>query len=261
MATEPHGPHTADKDTTANTNTPDFLQHISKLTKELGVPDGALLSLISDNDWSAIIKSHALIEGAMTLLLTSALDEAALSPAFSRLPLGEDITGKLAFAKALGLLQPKERRFIKRLSELRNMLAHDPHHLGFTLKAYVEGMDKNQFKTFQDTLMFGVAPDQQDKVRERIRTNTRSAFHVTVLYFLSELLRRIHLVRVCAYLTPTERRRVFEAIGTEGRNVFIMDGAVILISEANPVPPIAVFYPQHHRDCAVFEPPRVDPVT
>jgi hypothetical protein len=229
-----------------------FLRHISQLTNELGAPEGALMSLLTDNDWSMIIKSHALIEGAMTLLLTSALTETSLSPAFSRLPLSEDITGTLAFAKALGLLRPSERRFIKRLSELRNMLAHDPRHLAFTLKQYVSGMDKNKLTAFQDAVVFAVAPERREEERAALVTKPRRVFEVTVLFFLSELLERIQHVRIAAYLTPTERRRVFEALGTEGLIVAVINRAVVIVAGDDRTTPLAVFTPQHHRDCAIF---------
>jgi len=63
---------------------------------------------------------HALMEAAVTHLLAERLGDAKLEEVFSFTEFANPRSGKLAFAKALGLLESDERRFLQRLAELRN---------------------------------------------------------------------------------------------------------------------------------------------
>ena len=97
------------------------------LEVNLGLKQGFFESLDSDdeNDWSFVIKAHALAEAAVSHLLTEAVKRPELSDLFSRLDMSNKTTGKAAFVKALGLLGEEERRFVSAFSELRNRLVHD----------------------------------------------------------------------------------------------------------------------------------------
>lgn len=129
---------------------------------ELGLPDGFLDRLLFEDDWSFVIKAHALIEGTITHLLTGAVD-ARLGKVFSRLELSGADTGKLVFAESLGLIDSTERNFIRRFSELRNKLVHDVRQVSFTFEAYFATLDKNQLSSFSDAVsaFFASTPDKQ----------------------------------------------------------------------------------------------------
>src|SRR5438034_11277208 len=62
--------------------------------------------------------------------------------------MSRDRVGKVAFASALELLTDYERRFIVKLSELRNRLVHNIANVTFNLKAYVDSLEKNQKAAF-----------------------------------------------------------------------------------------------------------------
>jgi hypothetical protein len=114
-----------------------------ELATRLKAPPGSLVSLVFADDWSSVIRSHALVEGAVTVMLSDVIDE-RLRDTFAKLELGKEDTGKLAFAKALNLLTDADRRFVRMLSSLRNRLAHDMQHLTFTFADHVGKMDKQQ---------------------------------------------------------------------------------------------------------------------
>ena len=120
------------------------------LEQKLGLELGFFNSLDGDdeNDWSFIIKVHALIEAAMSHLLTEHLRRPELGDIFSRLDMSNKSTGKAAFVNALELLEKPERRFISSLSELRNKLVHDVRNVNFDLSDYVESMGKKQQEDF-----------------------------------------------------------------------------------------------------------------
>lgn len=121
---------------------------ISKLEEKLGIEVGFFNKLSDENDWALIIKLHALIESAITELLTGVFNKTSLRDTFSMLELSNKRTGKMAFISALGLLDDAERRYISSLSELRNKLVHNIKNVNYQLHEYVERMDRQQFHQF-----------------------------------------------------------------------------------------------------------------
>lgn len=121
---------------------------VRMMEAELGLPSGFLEGLKEEDDWSFIIKTHALLEAAVSHLLCSALGKDALAEVFSHLELSDKRRGKMAFAAVLDLLRKPDRRFISSLSELRNSLVHDVRNVGFSLSKHVTTMDAKGFSAF-----------------------------------------------------------------------------------------------------------------
>ncbi|WP_297479979.1 hypothetical protein [Ferrovum sp.] len=113
---------------------------ILELESRVGVPKNFFRSLNASDDWSFIIKLHALFEAACTHLLLFHFKEPELTEVFSRLELSNKVTGKIAFLGKIGLLGKENRRFISTLSELRNSLVHDVRNAEFSLPAMVTGL-------------------------------------------------------------------------------------------------------------------------
>lgn len=128
---------------------------VLSLEKALGLPNGFFHKLIEEDDWSFVIKLHALIEAAVTHALVHKTGVEGLLNVFSMVELSKPKTGKLAFAKALGILDRDERRFIRNLSELRNDLVHKITNVAFKFEEYVVGLDAKQRKAFCDAFGYG----------------------------------------------------------------------------------------------------------
>lgn len=111
-----------------------------------------LASLADEDDWSFVIKSHALIEATVTNLITSALGDDRIYLTIERLPLSESQAGKIIFAKQLGVLEKPQIRFIKWYSELRNQLVHKVDNIEFNFLQYWASLDANQKKSWKDTI-------------------------------------------------------------------------------------------------------------
>jgi hypothetical protein len=127
----------------------------------LGIRSGLLTELMTDgDDWSFVIKSHAVIEGAVTHLIVATIRQPQVHDVFARLELSNEATGKLAVAKKLDLLPKPHRRFIRALSELRNQLAHDVRNVDFSFSSYLAQMDAGQRKTF-DTAFGGIFSESE----------------------------------------------------------------------------------------------------
>jgi len=105
-----------------------------RVLKEMKLPATFLLDLYREkNDWSFIIKLHALIEGVSTQLLLSDLSDERLGDVIAHLEMSNTRTGKIAFLKALGLVDRDDRAYIAALSELRNALVHRIENVNFSL--------------------------------------------------------------------------------------------------------------------------------
>lgn len=127
---------------------PDFqvCSGILELESKVGVPENFFRSLTQADDWSFVIKLHALFEAACTHLLLFHFKEPELSEVFSRLELSNKTTGKIAFLAKLGLLGKENRRFLSSLSELRNSLVHDVRNAEFSLKVMVGSLEASEVK-------------------------------------------------------------------------------------------------------------------
>src|SRR5205807_8135781 len=77
---------------------------VHELENQLGLPSEFCNRLLGEDDWSFVIRIHALLEAAITHLLIETLREPRLRPLFSRMELSNFVAGKVAFAEKLELL-------------------------------------------------------------------------------------------------------------------------------------------------------------
>jgi hypothetical protein len=113
-----------------------------------------LMSLLKEDDWSFVIKAHALIEAVVTEAIISHVNEPKLLVSIERIPLSDDQYGKLTIAKDLGLLTKEQRRFIRRISKLRNDLAHKISNISFTFESYINNMDSQGKNSWSETVVW-----------------------------------------------------------------------------------------------------------
>jgi hypothetical protein len=150
------------------------------------LPSGFLSDLDNEDDWSFIIKSHALIEAALSNLLSTIIDS-RLEPIFEQLELSNSRTGKIAFAEALGVLNSKQRMFVRKLSELRNIIVHNIKNINFDLNAYVSSLDKNQRDAFAKAFTY-FAPTLEAATSWRFYAikQPKQAIFIAVILLLNE---------------------------------------------------------------------------
>jgi hypothetical protein len=162
-------------------------RHLVEMEKALAAPEGALTTLPAQDDWSCIIKCHALIEGAVTGMLSAALDQ-RLRHIFNILELGREGTGKLEFAKALDMLTPEQRRFVRELSRIRNLLAHDLRHLAFTIPNYINAMNRDQRRRFITSLCWGLDPKKGDEWFAFVNNNPKAGILSATIRLINHAL-------------------------------------------------------------------------
>ena len=120
------------------------IDDLAALEEAFGLPRNFIENLIKDDDWSLVIKAHALIESACTDMLTNFFGKNELVDIFSHIDMSNKKCGKIAFISALKLLSKPERRFISALSELRNHLVHNASNVNFSLQSYFSSFPKRE---------------------------------------------------------------------------------------------------------------------
>jgi hypothetical protein len=160
----------------------------------IGVEQGFFERLQCEDDWSFIIKLHAVFEAIITHLLTYHFQEEALSDLFARLELSNKTTGKIALMKAIGWMGKDDRRYISSLSELRNALVHDVRNCSFNLKEMVSKYSEKELKAFTVTFspfetgkrlnnekplrFIEISPEKLKRLMERAKGHPK--FHIWV---------------------------------------------------------------------------------
>jgi hypothetical protein len=142
---------------------------LPEIESELQIPRGFLLALQTTDDWSLVVKCHTLVEAAVTHLVITELNEPALHPIIDRMAMGNSGNGKVAFAKALGLLDARELRMLRHLGGLRNALAHDIQYVGASLTSLLAEKSPKEF----DEIAEALAMWQTDEPSEEMRANIR----------------------------------------------------------------------------------------
>jgi hypothetical protein len=157
---------------------------LSELEARIGLPLGFCEGLREEpTDWSFVIKLHALFEAAITQLLVGKLARPELSELVSQMDMGHPRTGKIQMAKALGVLEEEERRFVRYLSMLRNDLVHNVGNVTFTFDDYPKSLDTNKRRELVQAVAW--AKDAPPEVAEYLLKTLRTQFWVMGVYTLS----------------------------------------------------------------------------
>ncbi|MFN7917391.1 MAG: hypothetical protein U0Q55_18745 [Vicinamibacterales bacterium] len=124
------------------------LSHILKLREDF------LADLLLDkDDWSFVVKSHALLEAAVCALLVVHLRKHELDEVLSE---QVEMSARIEMTKALGLTTDADRKAMRALSNLRNRLVHNAKDTNFRFVEHFKNKDVR--RNFSDT--FGHAwPD------------------------------------------------------------------------------------------------------
>lgn len=130
-----------------------IFRDVASLEQRLSLPKGFYVRLLSEDDWSFVIKLNALFEAACAHALTIRLDAPELIDQFARLELADRERGKVKFLSTLKCITEEQAKFLRELAALRNTLAHNVSQVTFTFDKYVSKLDSNQKKKL--TAVFG----------------------------------------------------------------------------------------------------------
>jgi hypothetical protein len=88
---------------------------------------------LKGSDWMLVVMLHAMIETALNAALVLELREPRLEKIISKLDTSDGSRGKVAFAKALGMLEKPSVDFLQALSTLRNFCVHNIRNFQFDI--------------------------------------------------------------------------------------------------------------------------------
>jgi len=113
------------------------------------------------DDWTLIVKLHAMIETALNGALVKELDRTGLGSVIAKLDTSNPSTGKIAFAKTLGIMQRDSAVFLQKLSELRNLCVHDVRNFDFNLIDHLTQIGKEKRNDFLKACRRMVKPEHR----------------------------------------------------------------------------------------------------
>lgn len=158
------------------------------VTKQLGLPDHFVLGLLKEDDWSFIIKTHALLEAAVIRAIENQLCGHSISKFLEQLSMSRC----LDFAKELQAIEPRLLSMIRLVSRIRNDIVHDVTKFSFSFTEYLSNQDKRN--SFQCLFLQGISGtvDIDGKNIERKELLIENP-KLAVIRFLLELLVEVYL--------------------------------------------------------------------
>ncbi len=146
-----------------------------------------LYELWDDDDWAFVIKAQALVEDSLTRSIIRHIGESALSKSVVAMPLNGGDASKLAVAKELGLIDSQQKRFVVKLSELRNCLAHRPDYSNFQFDRYILSFTSDEKKSWKQAIPWFENKSGSGKWGEISITSPKATIHVAVFILVSLL--------------------------------------------------------------------------
>lgn len=140
-------------------------------------------ALFNDSDdWSFLVKVHALMETAVSHVLAHA-GEGRLVPIFERLA-KQRMAAKLDYLKAGGLLDEARIGFVRVIGEMRNDAVHDFRHLSFTFSEYLDKHPTTRDRLVDTAGQFVLVAEAQDATPGIASSNPRALVAVAALFVL-----------------------------------------------------------------------------
>lgn len=123
----------------------DAFEAAKSIAADLGLPEKFVHQLNEgDDDWSFVIKSNALMESVLTLLLTDVFGKPQVRDTLAEI----EISQKIRMCSDLSLFEKEDRAFMRELSKLRNVLVHNVDQIGFSFTEHLKNKDvANNFVT------------------------------------------------------------------------------------------------------------------
>lgn len=128
---------------------------------------------LEQDDWSFIIKIHALLESVVCSMLAAHLSRPALE---DTLAAKVEMEARIEMLKALNLVSDQQRKMMRTLSRLRNKLVHNVKQTDFTFSSYLE--NKETRKNFVEAFTFEA---EKPLMAEFILANPRATIWMAVV--------------------------------------------------------------------------------
>jgi hypothetical protein len=183
---------------------PDYIWKgaIGEFEKRVKLRTGFVYSLAQEDDWTFVIKIHALYETALTDVLATTFGNQKLKEALAEISMAD----KLKLATACSLFDKEDRDMLRALSNLRNKLVHSVAQVAFSFSTYLG--DQNRKKQFLESFA-QIWPDPvilPGNIQAKRETFVIENPRITLWLWCQRILANVYL--------EDERRRLREASAT-----------------------------------------------
>lgn len=162
--------------------------------RTLGLREDFLIDLFRDpDDWSFVVKSHALLETVTCSLLAIYLRREELESVLAQ---EIEMSARIEMTKVLGLTTSEDRKMMRALGTLRNKLVHNAKDTGFTFQDLLGNKDARQrfSETFGHTWSDPIPNSDPPTSRaEYVVANPKFAVFASVNKIAMDLMRQVSL--------------------------------------------------------------------
>lgn len=159
-------------------------EHFDGVLSQIRRHQDFLYELLDGSDWAFVIKAQALIEGVVTQAILAQVGDDRIKKTVEIMPLVGEEVSKLALAKDFGILSSEQRRFVKRMATLRNRLAHRVEMADFTFASYIESLDREARRDWQNSIVwFDCEADTSAFWKRAALEQTRIAVYLSTTLF------------------------------------------------------------------------------
>lgn len=177
---------------------PEF-EFLGELEADIRLSKGFFEDLLNDDDWSFVVKLHALVEASVTHLLVQELNRSELEFYLGRIELSNQQTGKLGIAKALNLLDTDQLRFIRHLSEMRNAFVHGVENVQGTVRDFLSRQPQNRRNAYDKAFRWGWRTAEEINLRIE-EGEQKGLYHLPRLMQLMAVKAYEHLPKLTIWL-------------------------------------------------------------
>lgn len=121
-------------------------QEVAEFEQRLGLKSGFYQDIVTNDDWSFIIKLNALFEAACTHALSQRIACPELLDELAQLEFADRRKGKVKFLLSLSVVTKEQAEILFDLAKLRNTLVHNVDQVAFSIDSYIAGLDSKKFK-------------------------------------------------------------------------------------------------------------------
>jgi hypothetical protein len=165
-------------------------EEVSEFEQRLGLRPNFYQDIVTNDDWSFIIKLNALFEAACTHALCQRLGCSELLEDLAQLEFADKRKGKIKFLRSLGAITEDQAKILYDLASLRNSLVHNVDQVAFSIDSYTASLDNNQLKAKCKLWGHGIADVLTDRGKkisrsEFVRAKPKEAIWLTCMEILA----------------------------------------------------------------------------
>lgn len=136
---------------------------VSELCEKLKLPEAFLERIYDEDEWSFLIKTHALVETSINVAIERSIEDDRVSEFINRLSLSGGSKSKTELLKSLGIITQNEIQFVEGLSQIRNRVVHNIRHVEFTFTAFTKELNARNRMNLYQKLFKGISEGSEPK--------------------------------------------------------------------------------------------------